>query len=49
MFGIREVVKTKFEVDEQVREARARQPVQWWALEVIALVAGIVALVAVIN
>lgn len=38
-----------FEAYEQFREARPRQPVQWWMLEVVALVTGMVALVAVIG
>ena len=47
MFGIREVVDEKFRADARVRDAD-REPVQWWVLEVIALVAGIVALMAVV-
>ena len=47
MFGVREAVKTKFEIDERLRSS-PRDPAPWWALKVIALVAGIVALMAVV-
>ena len=49
MCQIRAVVKEKFLADERVREAASRCPVQRWALEAIALVAGVVALIGVLG
>lgn len=48
MFGVREAVKIKFEVDERLRSS-PRGPAPWWALEALTLVAGMLALVWVIG
>jgi len=47
MFGVREAVKTKFEIDERLRSS-PRDPAPWRVLEAVLLVAGMVFLMAVV-